>query len=185
MASSYCQHYRRSGIVAEVLPNPQHALRTIIISYILWDTGFPLAMVVLVMYFHRLTVYHLPPREVIVSVFLPLGPIGQGSFALIQLGKVALKISPVTRTFEDDTGRFFYNLGNYAALVLWGYGLVWLFFALASISHSRFPFNMDWWASPFPWECIRSRRQPWLKICRVRSSRCWEPSSRLWWCFCG
>lgn len=76
------------------------------------------------MYFHRLSVYHLPPREVIVSVFLPLGPIGQGSFALIQLSKVALKTFPVTRTFEDDTGRFFYDLGNYAALVLWGYGLI-------------------------------------------------------------
>ncbi len=138
------------GIVAEVLPNPQHALWTTIISYILWGTGFPLAMVVLVMYFHRLTIHHLPPREMIVSVFLPLGPIGQGSFALMQLGKVALKTFPVTRTFEDDTGRFFYNLGNYAALIIWGYGLLWLFFALASISRTRFPFNMGWWGFTFP-----------------------------------
>lgn len=138
------------GIVAEVLPNPQHALWTIIVSYILWGTGFPLAMVVLVMYFHRLTIYRLPPREVIVSVFLPLGPIGQGSFALLQLGKMALKIFPVTKTFEEDTGKFFYNMGNYAALILWGYGLVWLFFALASISRSKFPFNMGWWGFTFP-----------------------------------
>ncbi|KAF2801863.1 C4-dicarboxylate transporter/malic acid transport protein-like protein [Mytilinidion resinicola] len=138
------------GIVAEVLPNPQHALWTVIISYILWGTGFPLAMVILVMYFHRLTIHHLPPREVIVSVFLPLGPIGQGSFALMQLGKVALKIFPITGTFEPDSGRFFYNLGNYAALIIWGYGLVWLFFALASISRSRFPFNMGWWGFTFP-----------------------------------
>lgn len=138
------------GIVAEVLPNPQHALWTIIVSYILWGTGFPLAMVVLVMYFHRLTIHHIPPREVIVSVFLPLGPIGQGSFALMQLGKVALKTFPVTKTFADDTGRFFYNLGNYAALIIWGYGLVWLFFALVSISRSKFPFNMGWWGFTFP-----------------------------------
>lgn len=138
------------GIVAEVLPNPQHALWTTIISYILCGMGFPLAMVVLTMYFHRLTIHHLPPREVIVSVFLPLGPIGQGSFALMQLGKVALKTFSVTQTFEDDTGRFFYNLGNYAALIIWGYGLLWLFFALASISRSRFPFNMGWWGFTFP-----------------------------------
>lgn len=138
------------GIVAEVLPNSQHALWTTIISYILWGTGFPLAMVVLVMYFHRLTIHHLPPREVIVSVFLPLGPIGQGSFALIQLGKVARKTFPMTKSFEDDTGRFFYNLGNYAALIIWGYGLIWLFFALASISSNKFPFNMGWWGFTFP-----------------------------------
>lgn len=138
------------GIVAEVLPNPQHALLTVIISYILWGTGFPLAMVVLVVYFHRLTIHHLPSREAIVSVFLPLGPIGQGTFALMQLGKVALKTFPVTRTFEDDTGKFFYNVGNFAALIIWGYGLFWLFFAVASISRSKFPFNMGWWGFTFP-----------------------------------
>ena len=138
------------GIVAEVLPNPQHALWTTIVSYILWGTGFPLAMVVMTMYFHRLTVHKLPPREVIVSVFLPLGPLGQGSFALMQLGKVAQKVFPVTGTFGKDSGRFFYYFGNYSALIIWGYGTVWLFFAVASISRSRFPFNMGWWGFTFP-----------------------------------
>lgn len=59
------------GIVAEVPPNPQHALWTVVISFILWGTRVPLAMAVLVIYFQRLTVHRLPPREVIVSVFLP------------------------------------------------------------------------------------------------------------------
>lgn len=144
------------GVVAEVLPNPQHALWTITTSYILWGTGFPLAMVVLTVYFSRLTIYHLPPREVIVSVFLPLGPLGQGSFALMQLGKVALKTFPLTGTFSTpqtsttSAGEFFYHLGTYAALLLWGYGLLWLFFALASITRSKFPFNMGWWGFTFP-----------------------------------
>ena len=68
------------NIVAEVLPNPNHALWTVIVSYVLWGTGVPLAMFVLVIYFQRLTVHKPPPREVIVSVFLPLGPLGQGGF---------------------------------------------------------------------------------------------------------
>lgn len=138
------------GIVAEVLPNPQHALWTIITSYVLWGTGFPLAMVMLAMYFHRLTIHNLPPREVIVSVFLPLGPLSQGSFALVQLGRVAKTIFPVTNTLDPSAGTTFYNLGNACALVLWGYGLVWLFFALASITRNRFPFNMGWWGFTFP-----------------------------------
>ena len=138
------------GVVAEVLPNPQHALWTIIVSYILWGTGFPLAMVVLVMYFHRLTIHHLPPREVIVSVFLPLGPIGQGTFALEQLGKVAKKVFPITGTLHPDAGNTFYIVGHMVGLVIWGYGLIWLFFALASISRSKFPFNMGWWGFTFP-----------------------------------
>lgn len=38
------------GIVAEVLPNRQHALWTITINYILWGIGVPLAMATLVIY---------------------------------------------------------------------------------------------------------------------------------------
>jgi tellurite resistance protein TehA-like permease len=139
------------GIVASALPNPQHALWTIITSYILLGTGFPLAMVVLTMYFHRLTIYRLPPREVVVSVFLPLGPLGQGSFALMELGKVSLKIFPLTNTLDASAGRTFYNIGHLFALIIWGYGLVWLFFALATLWHARpFPFNMGWWGFTFP-----------------------------------
>ena len=36
------------GIVGDVLPNPQHALWTVVVSYILWGIGVPLAMAVLV-----------------------------------------------------------------------------------------------------------------------------------------
>ena len=141
------------GIVAEVLPNPHHALWTVITSYILWGTGVPLAMVVLVIYFQRLTVHKLPPREVIVSVFLPLGPLGQGGFGIMQLGKVALKIFPETRTLDTAAGKageILYVVGWLMALIMWGFGIVWLFFALASISRSKFPFNMGWWGFTFP-----------------------------------
>jgi tellurite resistance protein TehA-like permease len=138
------------GIVAAVLPNPQHALWTLITSYVLWGTGVPLAMVVLVMYFHRLTIHRLPPREVIVSVFLPLGPLGQGGFAILQLGKVARDLFPTTHSLIPGAGDTLYTMGFIVALILWGYGLVWLFFALASISRSKFPFNMGWWGFTFP-----------------------------------
>ncbi|KAG9882017.1 putative C4-dicarboxylate transporter/malic acid transport protein, partial [Aureobasidium melanogenum] len=138
------------GIVAEVLTNNQHALWTMVISYIIWGMGFLLAMMVLVIYLHRLTMHNLPPREVIVSVFLPLGPVGQGSFALMQLGKVAAKILPKTGSLVPESGPIFYTLGFAIALVLWGFGLLWLFFALASISRARFPFNMGWWGFTFP-----------------------------------
>ena len=138
------------GIVAEILPKPQHQVWTIVTSYVLWGTGFPLAMVVMVMYFHRLTIYKIPPREVIVSVFLPLGPLGQGSFALMQLGKVCADVFPKTDNFGPDSGKVIYSFSIVVALVIWGYGLVWLFFAIASITRSRFPFNMGWWGFTFP-----------------------------------
>lgn len=141
------------GIVAEVLPNPQHALWTVLVSYILWGAGTPLAIFILVIYFHRLTVHQLPSQEVIVSVFLPLGPLGQGGFALMQLGKVALQVFTATETLQTASGNagdILYVVGWLIALIMWGFGLVWLFFALASISRSKFPFNMGWWGFTFP-----------------------------------
>ena len=144
------------GIVAGVLTNAHHALWTVIISYILWGTGIPLALTVLVIYFQRLTVHKLPSREVIVSVFLPLGPLGQGGFAIMQLGKVSLHLFPLTNTLPAVTaeggkpGEILYVLGWVLALVMWGFAVVWLFFALASISRSKFPFNMGWWGFTFP-----------------------------------
>lgn len=138
------------GIVAEVLPNRQHALWTVVISYILWGTGVPLAMATLVIYFERLTLYKLPPRAVIVSCFLPLGPLGQGAFAIMQLGKVSMQLLPRTGTLAPLAGQILYVVGFFVALIMWGFGLVWFFFAIASISQSKFPFNMGWWGFTFP-----------------------------------
>ncbi|RDL41855.1 Uncharacterized protein BP5553_01834 [Venustampulla echinocandica] len=143
------------GVVAEVLPNPTHALWTVLASYVLWGTGVPLAMVVLVIYFQRLTAHNLPPREVIVSVFLPLGPLGQGGFGIMQLGKVAMDIFPKTSTLAPSTinpGEVLYVVGWLVATVLWGFGLVWLFFAVASLATERFrfPFGFGWWSFTFP-----------------------------------
>lgn len=68
------------GIVASVLANPQHALWTVLVSYVLWGMGLPLALMVMGIYLQRLTLHKIPPKAVIVSVFLPLGPLGQSGF---------------------------------------------------------------------------------------------------------
>ncbi|KAG9237117.1 C4-dicarboxylate transporter/malic acid transport protein-like protein [Amylocarpus encephaloides] len=141
------------GIVAEVLPNPQHALWTVIASYVLWGTGVPLAMVVLVIYFQRLTIVSLPPVEVAVSVFLPLGPLGQGGYGIMQLGKVAMDVFPTTMTLSEhmtNSGEILYVIGWLMATIMWGFALVWMFFAVASITRAKFPFNMGWWGFTFP-----------------------------------
>ena len=141
------------GIVAGVLPDT-HALWTIIVSYILWGCGVPLAMFTMVIYFHRLTMHSLPPREVIVSVFLPLGPIGQGAFGIMTLGRDALKVFGRTDTvpaaLDDLAGRLFYANGLMIGIIMWGFGIVWLFFAIAAITRSKFPFNLGWWGFTFP-----------------------------------
>lgn len=33
---------------------------------------------------------------------------------------------------------------------MWGFGIVWLFLALAAITRHKFPFNLGWWSFTFP-----------------------------------
>jgi tellurite resistance protein TehA-like permease len=132
--------------VAGVLPNPHHALATVIASYVLWGVGLPAALMIMVIYFQRLAIYKLPPRDVIVSVFLPLGPTSFGGYAVMQLGKVAMDVFPKTHTIHELAGVILYNLGVFIGLVFWGFALLWLFFAVATIYKAkRIPFNMGWW----------------------------------------
>ncbi|KAI6911747.1 putative C4-dicarboxylate transporter/malic acid transport protein [Hortaea werneckii] len=146
------------GIVASVIPSthPNEALITLITSYVLWGTGFPLAMCVLVIYFLRLSTQSLPAKEVIVSTFLPLGPLGQGGFGIMQLGKVAMTVFRETDSLPAAAshvlpGEVLYTVGFLVALFLWGFGLVWLFFAVATVYRTpKFPFNMGWWGFTFP-----------------------------------
>ncbi|KAL3445994.1 voltage-dependent anion channel [Aspergillus insuetus] len=139
------------ALVAEILLNPQHALWTIIVSYVLWGIGLPLALMVMVIYLQRLTLHKIPPKAMIVSVFLPLGPLGQGGFGAMRLGKAAQTIFAQTNTLEDISGPVFYSMGFLVGLILWSFGLVWLFFASASIARAKtFPFNIGWWGFLFP-----------------------------------
>ena len=142
------------SIVAGILPHPQWQLITIITSYILWGKGVSLAMCVLVLYFLRLTTHTLPPKAIIVSVFLPLGPLGQGGYAIQNLGNVAREIFRDTHTLPESmtyAGDILYVVGFLIAMIMWGFGLVWLFFAVATIWNSpKFPFNMGWWGFTFP-----------------------------------
>lgn len=133
-----------SGVAEVLVPlNPQYALATIIASYVMWGIATPLAFTVLVIYYQRLALHKMPPREVIVSAFLPLGPLGYGGYALLYLGKDCIKTFPKTGNLDPMAGKFAYFAGFFVALIMWGWGLVWFAFALASIYKARpFPFNM-------------------------------------------
>jgi tellurite resistance protein TehA-like permease len=137
---------------AYVLTHPQLQLGTMITCYVLCGIGVPLAIMIMVMYYTRLALHKMPPREVIVSSFLPIGPFGMGGFGILNLGKLAKEVFPKTETLNDPmAGSIAYVLGFFVALIMWGMGLIWFTFALAKIFRSRpFPFNMGWWGLTFP-----------------------------------
>ena len=159
------------GIVAEVVPTPQIALGTLVTSMILWGVGVPLASMVLVIYLVRLMLHKLSPKAVIVNIFLPLIPIGQGGFGWVfegvdtlslwsiktdycriqKLGSVARVILPQINTLPVGASDTLYEISCITGLLLWALGLFWLSFAVGSITRVRtFPFNLGGWAFTFP-----------------------------------
>ena len=69
------------GLVAGAIPNQQHQLWTLVISYIFWGIGSPLSWIILALYFLRMTIHKPLQREVIVSLLLPIGPISLSGFS--------------------------------------------------------------------------------------------------------
>ena len=119
----------------------------------MWGMATPFAMLILVIYYQRLALHKLPPREIVVSSFLPLGPLGMGGYTIMYLGRVSREVFPRVQFFHNlaVAGDIAYILGVLVALVMWGFGLCWLVFALATIYSTRpFPFNMGWWGFTFP-----------------------------------
>ena len=84
----------------------------------------------------------------IVSTFLPIGPLGQGGAGIIQLGIVAKQINFISPEFAT----VLHGAGVLTGLLMWGYALLWIVFAVVTIA-SRFPkitFSMAWWGFTFP-----------------------------------
>lgn len=111
-----------------------------------------MAILIMAMYYNRLMIHDIIPSQAAVTSFITIGPLGQGAAAIQLLGKVALKV------FERNdfipkapiAGQFFYLTGILTALIMWGFAIVWLFFAIATIVRRDFKFNISWWAFTFP-----------------------------------
>jgi len=151
------------GTVAAVL-QPSQALFTVLVSYMLLGVGLSLYVMIAALYFAKLAIYKLPPREMIVSCFVPCGPCGQGSFAILQLAAVLYNLHESTGrslipTFSNTPRGAFFASGLYGCSIIvasfvWGLGMFWLIIALLSILEmimkDTIPFNMGWWGIIFP-----------------------------------
>jgi C4-dicarboxylate transporter/malic acid transport protein len=138
------------GLLAPHLAAPE-AFLVLILSYVLWACSVPLAMSVLVLLFLRLALHKLPERDMGVSAWLALGPIGTGALGLVLLGTAAPAIFAANGL--ATVGEFALGLGVIGGLILWGYGAWWL--GLAVLKTARYlrdglPFNLGWWGFTFP-----------------------------------
>ncbi len=139
-----------AGVLAPHLPAAQ-AQTLVVAGYALWGMSVPIALGILTVLYLRLALHKLPPKELGVSTWLSLGPIGTGAFALLTLGGAAPHA--FAGTVLAPVAALAGPLGLVGALVLWGLGLWWLVTAIAltAIQMRRgLPFNLGWWGFTFP-----------------------------------
>ncbi len=139
------------GLLLIHLPANQEALAVFFMSYMLWGMSVLPAMAILTILLLRLALHRLPTKELAMSSWLALGPIGTGALALLVLGTQAPQLLP---TFNlTALALFCQNLGLLGAVILLGFGFWWLCIAaLTTLSHVKqgIPFNLGWWGLTFP-----------------------------------
>ncbi len=139
------------GLLIGSLAPGAHATTILFVSYVLWGTSVLPAMGILVILFLRMVLHKLPKRDMAVSSWLSLGPIGTGALGLLLLGEQAQRI--LADGPMSAVGAAAHGAGIAGASILWGYGMWWLVLAvLITLRYVRegLPFNMGWWAFTFP-----------------------------------
>ncbi|TXT13237.1 hypothetical protein VHUM_00604 [Vanrija humicola] len=131
------------AVVAQYLApyNPGLARSTIICSFVIWGTGVPPALMIITLWVYRAAMQGPPAPGALASVFLPLGPCGQGAFGIISMGVGVRTLAyrhatPMIPHLTEAEGALRIADAMYAGclvtgLVLWGLALLWYTIAVA------------------------------------------------------
>ncbi|MCU4482496.1 TDT family transporter [Acinetobacter ursingii] len=139
------------GLILNVAPDLPNAVTILWSSYILWGMSVLPAFLVLAILVLRLALHQIPPKELAISSWLSIGPIGTGALAMLLLGQAAPQVLQQHNLYM--LGPFLQHSGLFIALVFVGVGIWWLGIAIfASLHHLRqgIPFNLGWWGLTFP-----------------------------------
>lgn len=140
-----------AGLLLQHLAADQHALAILITGYVLWGISVLPAFAILTILMLRLALHQLPEKEVAISSWLCLGPIGTGALALLLLGQQAPRI--LNAVGLEELATIVPAIGIIGGLVLLGFGLWWFGIAvLTTVRHAStgIPFNLGWWGLTFP-----------------------------------
>jgi len=139
------------GLLLGHLAADTHAVAILLGSYVLWGVSVLPAFAILTILMLRLVLHKLPEKELAVSSWLALGPIGTAALALLVLGHQAPTL--MASLGLAQLGQLFQQAGILASLILLGFGLWWLGIAvLTTLYHAKqdLPFNLGWWGLSFP-----------------------------------
>lgn len=139
------------GLLLQYIAHTPQALGILVSSYMLWGMSVFPAFAILTILFLRLALHKLPSKELAMSSWLALGPIGTGAFALLVLGAQAPQVLQAYHL--QNLAEFLQQVGLTVSLVLTGFGVWWLAIAISTtLFHLRngLSFNLGWWGLTFP-----------------------------------
>ncbi|KAJ2356800.1 Plasma membrane sulfite pump involved in sulfite metabolism [Coemansia erecta] len=143
-----------AGAIVASVHSGTTAVAVVLTSYVLWAMGVGISLMLITFYIVRLVLYKLPPPETIASAFIPLGPLGQSSYAIQLLGVEALRLFPEALPQMAYLGEVLHSMGFFIGLLIWALAIWWFTHAIYSVLYTRFhgpvPFNLGWWALIFP-----------------------------------
>ncbi|HGW5131508.1 TPA: TDT family transporter [Acinetobacter baumannii] len=140
-----------AGMLVAHLSADVHGFHLLLAGYVLWGISVLPAFAILTILMLRMALHQLPEKEVAISSWLSLGPIGTGALGLLLLGEQTQRV--FVNVGFPEFAYVFQALGVVGSLVLLGFGLWWLGLAiLTTLRHAKtgIPFNLGWWGLTFP-----------------------------------
>jgi tellurite resistance protein TehA-like permease len=137
------------SLIAEVQPSTLQP-SSLIVSLLLLANGEFLAFAFCVAFINRLLVANLPDRTLTISLFLQVGPLGQGTFSILNATLLAADILTGLGVAADTINALKY-LGILIGFGLMGFASFWMVMAFMALI-VRYPskFSLGWWGLTFP-----------------------------------
>ncbi|KAG8906704.1 Plasma membrane sulfite pump involved in sulfite metabolism [Tulasnella sp. 403] len=143
-----------AGALVEV--STHYALVTTLVTACLLLMGLTMSSAILTLYIQRLIIHGFPKAGLSVSVFLPLGPLGQGGYGFLLVGDLLVKLlphttSPANYLASEGVATALNAICFASAVTLWVFGLWFLIPAAIVLGMSKnLKFGVPWWGLIFP-----------------------------------
>ncbi|KAG8906706.1 Plasma membrane sulfite pump involved in sulfite metabolism [Tulasnella sp. 403] len=143
-----------AGALTEV--SQPYAYVTTIVTTSLLLMGITMSAAILALYIQRLIIHGFPTAGLSVSIFLPLGPLGQTGYGFLLVGDLLVKLlpqntSPANYLAGDGVATALKAVCFAASCTLWMFGLWFLIPATIALATSRnVKFGIPWWGLVFP-----------------------------------
>ncbi|MVU76998.1 C4-dicarboxylate ABC transporter [Nocardia sp. ET3-3] len=137
------------ALLVPYTPAGQARLTMFVACLAMFGLSLIAAFVTTTLIWSRLLHHGLPPVGMVATVWLVLGPLGQGVTAAGSLANVA----PTVLNKSEAAGMQVFSL--LFGIPTWGFAMLWLALAVAVTWHAResMPFNLTWWGFTFPVGC--------------------------------